>query len=617
MAFRRQQLPEPESLIASASRVRLDSSSWRSYRLRDQTWQMEAWRFYDQIGEFRFASNYVGSACSRVRLYVAEVDEMGRIGEQVDDDEVQAVADTLFGGIAAKSEKLRAIGVSLTVAGECYLVGKAGRSTVNDPDRWFVLAPSELRRYKGGMQFRYDGETITLSSNRDIVLRLWTPHPARPDHADSPGRAALPLLTELERLTMYVFSQVDSRLAGAGILPIPNNLDFPRGDDQPGGVEGLMDALMEAGTASLQGEGSAAALFPLLVGMPVEAIDKMPDKPITFESVLSEQAIELRKEAIRRLATSLDMPPEVLEGAAETNHWGMWYIEENAIKIHVEPLVVRIVDALTQAYLRPALRAIGKDPSKFALWYDTAPLTHRPNRLQDTLNLYERGITSRKEVLLAGDYNPETAAPDQEEENIRFLKELMLRDPTLFASAPLREFIGIEVDTVAGAETTVGEGAGPPPPPAPQRSVEEDTSPTPELPSQTRPANRTSQPTLMASAEDLVPEPSPVVVAADILTTEALTKAGKRLLGNRSLRGQFRDVPPEKIHTKVAVRNQEQADRLLEGAWDRLEAYTAHLRVDATQLREALHSYATGLMVEAVVHDPSTLRMMLRSQGLA
>lgn len=614
MAFRRSKLPVPASLIASATRVKINDSSWHAFRLRDQEWQLEAWRFYDRIGEFRFAANYVGSACSRVRLYVAEVDELGRIGKEVsDDDEVQAISDTLFGGAAAKSEQLRSIGVNLTVAGECYLVGMAGGKNIADRDRWVVVAPSELRRVNGGdMRLRHNGEKVSVLRDRDIVIRLWTPHPARPDYADAPARAALPILTELERLTMYLFSQIDSRLAGAGILPIPNDIDFPHEDGEPEGVGGLMKALLDAMSASLRGEGSAAALAPIMVEMSPEAIAAMPDKPITFESVLSEQALNLRQEAIRRLATSLDMPPEILEGAAEANHWGMWYVEENAIKIHVEPLVVRIVDALTQAYLQPALKALGKDPERYAFWYDTAPLTTRPNRLQDTLNLYERGIASREEVLRAGDYNPDTAAPTQDEENIRFIKELMLRDPALFASAPLREEIGIHIEAITAIET---EGTPPPPPPAPQRSVTQDTSPTPTQPSQTKPANTTQQPTLVAST-DLVLGPNAVEAMANTVVTEALRRAGKKLLATRGQRGQFRDVPAHCIHTKIKAFD---SYSLLEGAWDQVPEYlTALDRADLNPdwFSQALLEYSSRLLESSIPHTPQLLWEMLRRGGL-
>src|ERR671910_2240796 len=74
----------PTSLVASAARLKnMDGLAWRSYKFGDDTWQTEAWRLYDIVGELRFISNWVGSACSRVRIYVAEVDDNGRVQKEV------------------------------------------------------------------------------------------------------------------------------------------------------------------------------------------------------------------------------------------------------------------------------------------------------------------------------------------------------------------------------------------------------------------------------------------------------------------------------------------------------------------------------------------------------
>ena len=47
------------------------------------------------VGELRFAANWVGSMMSRVRIYIADVDEQtGKIGAETEDPEIQAFADT-------------------------------------------------------------------------------------------------------------------------------------------------------------------------------------------------------------------------------------------------------------------------------------------------------------------------------------------------------------------------------------------------------------------------------------------------------------------------------------------------------------------------------------------
>src|SRR5687767_11241759 len=181
------------SLIASAARIKITDTSWSGYRFKDESWQRELWRLYDLIGEFHFASNWVGSACSRVRIYVAEVDKLGRVGAEVEKpDNVVALADTMFGGPAAKAEALRAIGVNLTVGGECYILGIGA----DDPtsDEWHVVAPSELRRMMGtgGNREIFFGDKRMpkkLQEGKDILIRVWSPHPRQMDKADCPARA--------------------------------------------------------------------------------------------------------------------------------------------------------------------------------------------------------------------------------------------------------------------------------------------------------------------------------------------------------------------------------------------------------------------------------------------
>ena len=253
MAFRRSKdlvassaLPvQPKSLVASAARIRqLNGQGWQTYKFGDDAWQQEAWRLYDVIGELRYAANWIGSACSRVRIYVAEVDKNGRVQQETDDPKVAALADTLFGSPTAKAEALRMIGINLTIAGDAYIVGRGtGR---NETDEWYVVSCSELKRWSGAIwQLNPDGSKDPLDLERDIVIRVWTPHPRRALWADSPTRAAMPMLWEIERLTRYVFAQIDSRLISAGLLPVPKEASFP---DENGimisGAEALTDMLL-------------------------------------------------------------------------------------------------------------------------------------------------------------------------------------------------------------------------------------------------------------------------------------------------------------------------------------------------------------------------------------
>ena len=100
----------------------------------------------------------------------------------------------------------------------------------------------------------------------------------------------------------------------------------------------------------------------------------------------------------------------------------------------------RLCQALTSAYLRPALKLIKEKEDRFIFWFDTSPLTVRPERLKDTLELYREGIASRETVILAGNYKLSDIPED--EDLLRFTRELMLRDPNLFQIPAVRRVAG-------------------------------------------------------------------------------------------------------------------------------------------------------------------------------
>jgi hypothetical protein len=631
MAFKRARTAEsaitppphvaPQGLVAAAARISMEGRAWKTYKFGDDTWQQEVWRLYDIIGELRFAANWVGSACSRVRIYVAKVDKNGRIQEETKTPKVAALADTLFGSPTSKAEALRLLGINLTIAGDAFIVGRS--TDHEDSDEWMVVSCSELKRWGSAINYTWaDGTKERLDPEKDLVIRVWTPHPRRYLWADSPTRAAMPMLWEIERLTRYVFAQIDSRLFSAGMVPIPKEVSFPDTDGDISGAEALTERLTKAGSASLKGEGTAAGVVPMFVEMPMEALGKI--NLINFSSELSQQARELRQEAIHRFALAMDMPPEILTGTGGTNHWSAWHIEESAVKVHIEPLMVRICDALTTAYLKPALKTIKEDEDRFVYWFDTAPLTVRPERLKDTLNMYEKGLVSEDTVRLEGDYAI-SDAPTLEERMRRFTQELMLRDPNLMQVAPLRILAGyseelLPPDTVINTAQPGAGGAGPPPPPAPPTGIQ-PAGPAP-LPQGSTAAGAppvvegaTPTPNVVTAGATVPPLTTFVVANGAVL--RALELAGKRLLTNQN-RGQLKDVPPHELHTRLKVTDPTHAGKVLAGAWDHLG--TMHdqfaLDVEYGHLQSGLETYVVSLLLAQQPHDVNRLGQFLRDRGL-
>jgi hypothetical protein len=607
----------PRSLVASAIQYRLDDISYNTYRFRDETWQRELWRLYDIVPEFGYAARWVGNCCSQVRVYVAKVDKLGRVQGEATKPKVAALSDTVLGGPAARREHLRACGINLTVAGEFYFMGR----TESGKDKWYVLSSSELRRIKGDLYWGSGDFRRPVDLDNSLVTRVWTPHPQRVWCADSPARSCQPILRELEQLTKYVFSQIDSRLVGAGLLIIPNNLDLPQDPNNPdaSASDTLMMRLATAGAASLRGEGTALAVLPHIIEASPEDVER-GFKLLGFDSELSKQALELRAEAIRRLGLGMDMPPEALSGMGEANHWNGWFIDGYGIKVHIEPVMNRICDALTTAYLVPHLKKMGENPDEYVYSYDTSPLSVRPQRLQDALNLYEKDLLSAEAVRNAG-YFKEDDKPTDEESAMRFTREVVLRDPNLFAKQGVRELTGISEEMLGQEEFllatgSTGEGAGPPPPPAPFTGIQSelpgpmpDTMGEIQAPPGQAPGAVTAS---VATREDLA-----LVVLAEAVVRRAMEVAGKRLL-DRHNRDRWPDVPHFDLHTRIQVQDTAHANRLLANAWTQLPGLTEVLdaTVDIESLQASLTRYCVTLLVNSMPHEPRNLYAVLQREGL-
>lgn len=603
------------SPITKAARINPTDTLWDNYRFTNVSWQREAWRFYHTIPELHFAANYIGAACSRVRIFVEHLDRFGvPDGEVTDNLQIASIGQTLFGGPAAKAQALKMMGVNLTIAGQCFIVGRARRNIFGS-DKWVVASTSALKRRNGGYTLNLGNTREQLLGGTDLVLDLWNPDDEYPGRADSPTQACLNVLTELEELMLYEFSQIDSRLAGAGVVFLPAEMSNGPSDSStaPQSATDVFNQFAQVAQASRRGRGTAAGVVPSFMEIPGEFIGRMQDKPMRFDSELSDKLTAYKESAVRRLATGMNMPAEILTGMGDVNHISVWSIEESFIKIHIEPMMNLICDALTQSYLKPLVLAEGLDPDRYTLSFDTAPLTVRASRLQDTINLYERRIVNKAAVLAAGNYNPLTEAMGDEESTELFTRELMLRDPTLVAVPALVEAANLDIDMPEPAVAAVpGDTSqpGPPPPPAPERSTDNQRRPVDPRSTDTGPTRpATNQGTPILASGEITYAPTAVVSAANVAVRRALEIAGGRLL-TREHRGRFPDVPKFELHTKVTT-PQDKATEYVLGAFDHLALDMAGLDVDVDKLTKVLTLYTVGLIVSSRAHDVHMLARTL------
>lgn len=592
--------PEPEpvarrALSAAVASVGLDGTAWRTYRFGDRSWQADAWRLYDITGQLRFVGNWLGNSLSRCRLYVAEVGEDGEAGNEATNPDIANLASGPLGSGPAKDESLRLLGINLFVPGEAFIVAESD-GVATGVDRWFVVSGRQIKREGDRITIKrsqlHGGGVMEYRQGVDLILRVWTPHPADTDEPDSPTRSAIPDLREIEANRKRVFAELDSRLSGAGLLGLPDGIDFPRGDDDPPGAAGFMAYLMRAMGTSLRDRSSAEAMVPIMFTAPAEALDKI--RHITFWSELSDQLLPLREAAVRSLAQSLDVPPEVLLGLGGTNHWSAWAISEEAVTTQVVPVLSRIADALTQGYLRAALTDLGQDPERYVYHFDTAPLTTRPNRSADALNYHERGLISDTSARDAGAFSDEDT-PTDEERVRRLFERAAVTQPSLLADPSVREILGITTVTALPA----GESGQPPPPPGEQPQDNSPPQPTPQT-------------------EDGGPggRAAALIAVSKLSVLRALALAGGRLVPHRQ-RDRWQNTARYQLHSRHGPITRDEADNILRGAWDDLPAVAGELMVTPGQLQFLLHEFCAELLTRGLAYDPALLTDLLRRAALS
>lgn len=591
-----------QNLTASVAPVQMEGAGWQTWRPGSRAWQTEAWRLYDITPQLHFYGSWVGNSCSRARLYVAEVDDSHEVIGETEDAEIAGLAAGPLGQGPAKDEALRLLAINLVVPGEGYIVAEADAGPGGD-DRWFVVSGQQIRVSGDRIIVRRDllqgGGDMLFRPGIDLLLRCWTPHPANTDEPDSPTRSAIPDLREIEALRKREYAELDSRLAGAGLLALPQGVDLPRGPDDPPGVDGFQKLLQRAMATSLIDRASAEAIVPILMTVPGEVVDKI--KLITFWSELSDQLLPLREAAVRSLAQGLDIPPEILLGQADSNHWTAWQTSEEAISTQIVPILSRIADALTTGYLRPALEQIGADPDRYVYAFDTAPLSVRPDRTSDALNYHGALLLSDEAATEAGAWEPEQM-PTQRERLRRLAEKAAFTDITYLQDPTVRQLIGLPPPPPSVVAPAPAPGQEPPP----------GTQPGPG-----QPAQPGEQPRAIPTRPDQPPAPAPaqppqqqaagLYAVAGLAVRRALSLAGSRLVPHFQ-RDQWPDTPRHQLHTKVGPVGPGAAEKALRGAWAELAEAAHDLGYDPDQVQALLHGLCVELLTRGMAYEPDLLR---------
>lgn len=578
-------------ITAAASRYTSRKMKGGQSKSPDSGWQERAWSFYDTTPEVRFAAQWISGAMSAATLYAGYLADDGKtILEAPANSRAAQIVGEIAGGPEGQAQLLGRFGPHLVVPGEGWIVVRP-REEENKGPEWHVVSVQEMRQQGQKLIAELDGEPVEIPpANPDgggddtdpIAIRVWQPHPRRFLEADSPVRASLGLLEELHLLNAAVAAIARSRLTGRGVLLVPQGTRFPSTPVQGDAEDDLIEVFMEVAETAYREPESAAATVPIILEVPAEHIGAI--KRLTFESNFDELALKLRDETIRRYASGMDVPAEVLLGSTGLNHWGVWAMKEEAVTLGVQPRLDTVSHALTTQWLRPLLSEDEDDADRYVVATDTSALRVRGNRSQTALEVFKAGAISAAALRRETGFD-ESDAPTAEEEAARRRQEEPPQEPG------------------PGDRSNDEE----------EQDQEQEERELPVDESESEPS------TLPASAAPVLP--AAVLEAADGLIWNALTAAGEKLRKTpacpRSERSRAREIEPARLHTVLRVEpGQVEQWRLLDGAWPRLPEVATRYGLDPECLTAALDTYCRELIAAGIAHSWDLTSGALRADCL-
>lgn len=522
------------SLVAAATRLDVKNRAQaRQIREYKQGWQSDAWAYRDSIGELRYAGQFLAMCAARMRLYPAIYTVGSETDEPVPMHEMEAgtIPSSLPGlseelmsilgrGKYALSNLMKHLSTNWTFPGEAFLLGREDQGeedwTIRSADEVVVLNDKYyLRETPTDPQGVHAWEELPP----DVVLvRLWSPHPRFRELADSPVR---PILEECESLLIHrrtIRAVGRSRIAGRGILFIPEEMSIkvPNEDDDDPESDPFFSQLAQVLMAPIADEGVASAVVPAVIRGPAEQGQHI--QHIDLAGKFDEASLKIREELVGVIASGLDLPKEVVMGAADLNHWSAWQVEDNTFRHHIEPHVTELCEAITGSYFRPALEDAGVPQAiarRCLIWYDPSELVTHPDQTSDAKDLYDRHAISAEALARVAGFS-ESDMPTPEETVIRMLQNMRTPPANLVMAAVHQMFPALTIPpietsgTVPGVKPSGVDPGEPPPeqgasPALPPATATDEAPPAAEPDAEQDPNKVPPPPAITSSAAPMPP----------------------------------------------------------------------------------------------------------------
>lgn len=547
------------------------------------------WELYRQVPELRSGIEWIANNVSRADLYVARRTPEGL--ERVDDPDISGLLDPMLGSTATQGTILKRVFTHLEAAGETFLAPVQGDAGVE----YRAVSSSEMQLRAGGPEVAVGPADYVPMAGP--LVRIWYPDPVLSYKAESPIVAMESILLQVIALTARMTAIADSRAAGNGILGLPDSLTAlapaSEGSANPVRTPDVVSALEEAMLTPMEDRGTASAVVPLLLTGSPEEIDAI--RRIDLFSPLDERAPDQLDQALRRMARSMGVHPEIILGLGDTNHWSAATIVEESINSAIEPRVDTVASAFTNSYLRPRLTELRIDPDEYVVAFDLTDLKTRPDRSDQAERARERGLLTDEAWARHVGFDRSDMPTGKERERI-ILQSLLNRDPS---TAPwVLPALGIEVpDAPTPTEETAGDGQGAPP-------EDDDADAAPPLKStDARQPPRPTTATIASDPDDLL------VAAVESGVLRVLEYGGNRLYRSipRGDRAGLRDVPRIELHAHLPITEDTKA-QMLAGTLDTWKS-------QMPELAPLISSYVTYLLDNRLPHSRELLSDTLSALG--
>lgn len=597
----------PVGSALTASSQRASGLTAQEFRTLFQPWQVTSLATYSSVGECWYAAQFYARSLSKLRLAVGRIDEAGEVKELPPEDDASKLLDRVQDPGGGRAGLLASYGRLMFLVGESYLTVTGEAS---EDERWEFLSPLELRPVPGGKGFIRQSapgltlETLTAAPDDDeepgageaVVWRVWRRHPTYSKWADSPMAAVLLLFEELELLQLAVRARSKAR-SNRGILYVATEISFAspdgQGDENPE-KDTFMEDLSTVLLAPVKDPGAPSSVVPFVIRGPASVPSAggtgfVGARDLVFTVPLIDPKEQNDEEAakaaiIKRIAIGLDLPPEILTGMAEVNHWGAWQIDEASWTAHVQPMADQLVGDLSSSYLRPAAKQAGIEGwEDLVVIYDASDVINHPDRTNDVREAYRDGavgaVTYRATIGLEEEDAP---TPEEHQEWL---------DIKLRGQAQLAEVTGVDPATAEPIDSASTKKVPPTQPTVEQ--VQDDESVQ----------------SLGASGRELELRVQRIVGAAELAVERTREIAGSRLIN----RAQGCDDCKEKIVSVpssmvASALGQEESARLApgviltEGGTASFAATLGRMGVDSpvvTKLSQLVETHARESLFEA------------------